>query len=233
MTRRFPGALQFLTILPVPGNTAPASEAAIFFPLVGALIGASAGAVLLTGNALLVIAWLLIVTGCIHEDGLADVADAFRAGRSRERILSILKDSRIGTYGCLALVMSVLIRWQALAQMRTNPVYAMIAALALSRTALVALAAIAPAAGDGLGREFVNGVSGNTALAVVAQAVAIAFLTGWQYATTMILSSAAIVFLARAYFVRRLGGVNGDCLGATCQIVETANLLILTWPRFS
>jgi adenosylcobinamide-GDP ribazoletransferase len=233
MTRRFLGALQFLTILPVPGDTAPASETAIFFPLVGALIGASAGVVLLTGNAVLVIAWLLIVTGCIHEDGLADVADAFRAGRGRERILAILKDSRIGTYGCLALVMSVLIRWQALAQMRTNPVYGMIAALALSRTALVALASIAPAAGEGLGREFVNGVSGNTALAASAQAVAIAFLTEWRYAAAMILSSAAIVFLARAYFVRRLGGVNGDCLGATCQIVETANLLILTWPRFS
>src|SRR5579862_755051 len=100
MTRRFLGALQFLTILPVPGDTAPASESAVFFPLVGALLGASAAAILLTGNALLAIAWLLIATGCIHEDGLADVADAFRAGRSRERILSILKDSRIGTYGC-------------------------------------------------------------------------------------------------------------------------------------
>jgi len=233
MTRRFLGALQFLTILPIPGDTAPASESAIFFPLVGALIGASAGVVLLTGNALLVIAWLLVVTGCIHEDGLADVADAFRAGRSRERILAILKDRRIGTYGCLALVMSVLIRWQALAQMRANPAYGMIAAVALSRSALVALAAVAPAAGDGLGREFVNGMRRNTVLAAIAQAFAIAFLTGWQCATVMVLSSAAIVLLARAYFVRRLGGVNGDCLGATCQIVETANLLILTWPRFS
>jgi adenosylcobinamide-GDP ribazoletransferase len=233
MIRRFLGALQFLTILPVPGDTVPASESAIFFPLVGALLGASAGLVLLTGNALLVIAWLLIATGCIHEDGLADVADAFRAGRSRERILSILKDSRIGTYGSLALMISVLIRWQALAQIRTNPVYGLIAALALSRTALVALAAIAPAAGDGLGREFVNGMRGNTATAAIGQATAIAFLAGWQYALAMILSSAAIVLLGRAWFVRRLGGVNGDCLGATCQIVETANLLILTWPRFS
>ncbi len=85
MIKRFLGALQFLTILPIPGDTAPASESAIFFPLVGALLGASAGAILLTGNALLVIAWLLIATGCIHEDGLADVADAFRAGRSREK----------------------------------------------------------------------------------------------------------------------------------------------------
>ncbi len=66
-----------------------------------------------------------------------------------------------------------------------------------------------------------------------AQALPIAFLTEWQYATAMVLSSVAIVLLSRAYFVRRLGGVNGDCLGATCQIVETANLLILTWPRFS
>ena len=231
--RRFLGALQFLTILPVPGSTAPASQSAMFFPLVGALLGLSAGLVLVTGNALLVIAWLLIATGCIHEDGLADVADAFRAGRSRERILAILKDSRIGTYGCLALMMSVLIRWQALAQMRTNPVYGLIAALALSRTALVALAGIAPAAGDGLGREFVNGLRASTAAAAIAQATAITLLAGWRYAAAMILSSAAIVLLARAYFVRRLGGVNGDCLGATCQIVETANLLILTWPRFS
>ncbi len=228
------GAVQFLTVLPVGGGAA----AAVFFPFVGVLLGASAGGVVLLGGggslaALLALAYLMMVTGCLHEDGLADVADAVRAGRSREKIMLILKDSRIGTYGGLALIMSVLIRWQALALCRVNPVYGLVAALALSRASLVVLAGIAPSVGGGLGQAFATGISRLVVVGVVAQAVAVAFVAGWRNAVVMVGCSAVVILVARGWFVRRLGGVNGDCLGATCQAVETVNLVILTWqPSF-
>jgi adenosylcobinamide-GDP ribazoletransferase len=237
MTKRFLAALQFLTVLPVPGSTAAPGQAAVFFPLAGALLGASAGAVVLLAKAgwgqplaaLLALAWLLLATGCLHEDGLADVADAVRAGRSREKIQLILKDSRVGTYGALALIASVLLRWQALAQWSVNPVYGLAAALALSRASLVMLAGIAPPAGAGLGKAFAADISKSVLAAVIVQAALLTLMTGWRYALLLMPASAIVVGLARMWFLRRLGGVNGDCLGATCQAVETVSLVILAW----
>jgi adenosylcobinamide-GDP ribazoletransferase len=237
MIRRFMAALQFLTVLPVRGNTATPGQAAMFFPVTGALLGASAGVVFLLASAgfgrsiagLLSVAWLMLATGCLHEDGLADVADAVRAGRSREKILMILKDSRIGAYGALALVVSVALRWQGLAASGINPVWGLAAALALSRAALVVLAAIAPSIGDGLGSAFATEFSRPVLVTVIAQAVMISLVAAWTYSIAMVLATTVVILLARAWFLRRLGGVNGDCLGATCQAVETVNLVILAW----
>jgi adenosylcobinamide-GDP ribazoletransferase len=222
--KRLLGALQFLTVAPIHGLTASPGESAIFFPLVGALLGATGGGALwLAGTmvgrslgALLAVAWLLAATGCLHEDGLADIADAVRAGRTREKMMQILKDSRIGTYGAVALILSTTVRWQAMAQTRVNPVAGLAAALALSRASLVGLAAIAAPAGTGMGRAFA--ADSHATLSLVAlQTMAI------------LAASATTVVLARAYFTLRLGGVNGDCLGATCQVVEAVNLVILAW----
>ena len=79
-------------------------------------------------GALLALGGLLAVTGCLHEDGLADVADAVRAGRSQQKMREILKDSRIGTYGAIALMLSIALRWQSMAQITVNPVAGMAAA---------------------------------------------------------------------------------------------------------
>lgn len=235
--QRFLGAVQFLTLLPIGRHTSSPGDAALFFPLIGALLGAAAGALLqivrtVLGQsigALIAIIFLIVITGGLHEDGLADVADAFRAGRTREKIMLILKDSRIGSYGGLALIVSVLVRWQALASSQANVVLGLAAALALSRTSLVIAASISPPVGDGLGLAFANSISRAVAIAVVVEGVAIALACGWQLGAAMALASVAVIFLARTYFVRRLGGVNGDCLGAVCQSVETVNLLLLAW----
>jgi adenosylcobinamide-GDP ribazoletransferase len=238
MTGRFLGALQFLTVFPVHRSTPSPGEAAVFFPVIGALLGAFTGGALLVFTAgvgrplgsLLALALLLILTGCLHEDGLADVADAVRAGRTRERMLEILKDSRIGTYGAIALILSIGLRWQSLTQ-AANPVYGLAAALTLSRTSLIALAALAPPVGSGLGQAFAAALSGATPAATVTLAVVICALMGlvtpWQTIAAMMVSTAAVVLMSRWYFTRRLGGVNGDCLGATCQAVEMVNLVIL------
>ncbi len=240
MIRRFFGALQFLTLLPLPGATTSPGQAAVFFPIVGALLGAFAGAWLLAFNifltrslsALLALAILLIATGCLHEDGLADVADAVRAGRTREKMLAILKDSRIGTYGAVALVVTIGIRWQAMAAV-ANPIAGLGAAIVLSRASLVMLAGIAPSIRPGMGSEFAVGCTRGVIEMVVAQVfiavLAAAWFIGIWHALAMLTASLLIVLLARHFFLRRLGGVNGDCLGATCQVVETINLVILSW----
>ena len=228
MIRRFLGAVQFLTIIPTPASTALPGASAAFFPVVGALLGASAG-VICQYSPLFAIIWLVTITGCLHEDGLADVADALRAGRTREKMLSILKDSRIGTYGAMALIVSFTTRWHALSLGVAKPIASLAAIIGLSRSALVILAALSPPVGTGMGEAFVAACTKNVLLIVLAQALAAAVFLGWQYGTATL----AVIFLARLYFLHRLGGVNGDCLGATSQVVEIVCFTLLAWrPSF-
>src|SRR4051794_5626236 len=121
--------------------------------------------------ALLAISGLVAMTGALHEDGLADVADAFRAGRSRERIMIILKDSRIGAYGALALIVSFALRWQSLVGFQVNAALGLAVSLAVSRSVLVLLAFLAPSVGAGLGVSFASFLSERIVVAVLAQAV--------------------------------------------------------------
>jgi len=236
--KRLLGAVQFLTILPVRGSTAAPGASAVWFPLVGAAVGASAGMVLLAARqalppgvaAGLALAWLILITGGLHEDGLADVADALRAGRTRARMLEILKDSRIGAHGALALLLSVGLRWQAISSLAVHPVAALAAAAALSRAALIAVAFWTEPAGDGLGRGFRASLTAPATGFAFLQGVAAAMLCGPRAAAWLLALALVVAAAARAYFTRRLGGVTGDCLGAVCQVCETGFLLVLTCP---
>ena len=240
MIRRFLGAVQFLTVFPILGRTTAPGKAAVFFPLIGAILGCVAGALFLALQrlfdssiaGLVAVAALIGMTGALHEDGLADCADALRAGRSREKMMAILKDSRIGTYGAVALIVFVALRWQAIMRLTGNVMLDLTASLALSRSAIVLMAFCTPAAGEELGAAFTSLLSRRTVAAIAAQALLFALLCGRRGA--LILPASVITFvLARSYFLRRLGGVNGDCLGATCQMVETVNLLVLAWRHSS
>ena len=236
IVRGFLTALQFLTLIPVSGSTGEGlGKAAPAFPLVGAALGFFAGVIVLTLSphlgssiaALLALTFLTVITGGLHEDGLADVADAFRAGSSPQRILEILKDSRIGTYGGLALIVTFLLRWQSLVDVHAHQWEKLSAACALSRGAMVALGGMSKSVDGGLGANFIQSLTpatvGLTVLIAASIAVALTQLTG----LLMVIVTGLTVLVARTYFHKRLGGVNGDCLGATCQLVETLNLLLL------
>ena len=225
----FRAAIRFLTILPVRGGDAPPGQAAAFFPLVGAMLGAAGAGVYLLEEkafpisfaALATVAFWIAISGVLHEDGLADVADAVRAGRTRERVLSILKDSRIGTYGAVAILLSVLARWQALEYLATpRVVETLIAAQAVPRAAIVAMAWCSRPAGSGLGYALASTLSTPAAMAAIAQGAAAALLCGWRPGLAMIAGSVLIVQASRGWFCVRLGGVNGDCLGFTEQLIE-------------
>ncbi|MDZ4798973.1 MAG: adenosylcobinamide-GDP ribazoletransferase, partial [Bryobacteraceae bacterium] len=129
MIPRLLGAIQFLTIIPVRTQTANPGQSALFFPLVGAALGIAGACALIASRgylpwslaSLLVLALWSLITGGLHEDAVADVADAVRAWRTPEHIHAILKDSRIGAHGATALIFLLLIRWQALAAITADP----------------------------------------------------------------------------------------------------------------
>ncbi len=233
--RDIAAAFGLLTRLPV-GAVPPRSEGAWAWPLTGLAVGfAAAGAGLgarhLLGlpadlAALASLAVGALLTGGLHEDGLADCADGFWGGRTRLRRLEIMKDSRIGSYGVLALILVTLFRWQALAALLAEPGFAgaVIAAACLSRAPMAALSALLPnARGTGLSAA-VGRATPAAAVLAAGLALALALAATGPAALAMVLTvaltSLALALLARA----KIGGQTGDVLGAAQQLSEAAAL---------
>jgi adenosylcobinamide-GDP ribazoletransferase len=215
-------AVAFLTVLPVGGGRL-SPRAALFFPLVGAAIGALVGVVAI--NAIvpplvaggLAVALELLLTGALHVDGLADSADGLGA-RDRERALAIMRDHSIGAYGAAALTLDLVVKAAALGA--SDSLLAIVAAYALSRAAPLTLAAALPyARAEGTGRAL-DRLPPWIAVAGTAPAVALAALAPLTIAAAVI-ATAAVWWLAR----RRLQGVTGDVLGAAVELTATAALV--------
>jgi adenosylcobinamide-GDP ribazoletransferase len=232
--RTFLAAISFLTIIPVTSKVPP-GRAAMFFPLVGAMLGAAGAGLLIAASlvlppslaALIAVAFWTVISGVLHEDGLADVADAMRAGRTREKMLAVLKDSRIGTYGAVAIVLSLVARWQALEHVPAARILLVcIVAQAVPRAAMVALAWLSRPSGDGLGLAFSSSLTTTGALIAIAQGIVASMLLGWRPGLLILAGAYLIVRGARTYFYKRIGGVNGDCLGATEQLLEIFILIL-------
>jgi adenosylcobinamide-GDP ribazoletransferase len=176
---------------------------------------------------LIAVTFWTLLSGVLHEDGLADVADAMRAGRTREKMLAILKDSRIGTYGAVAIVLSLVARWQALQYIPARRTLVVcIIAQTVSRAAMVALAWLSRPSGDGLGLAFSSSLTTTGALIAIAQGLIASMLLGWRPGLLILAGAYVIVRGARTYFYKRIGGVNGDCLGATEQLLEIFILIL-------
>ncbi len=219
-------ALQFLTVLPVRSETR--EYGAVWFPLVGCFLGLIAAAALyLPLGAIWALVIVTALTGGLHEDGLADVCDAVRAYRTRERMMEILHDSRIGAHGALALVLSVLLRWQAIDHLTGNPWIRLPIALGISRGMMVLLAAITPSARPGLGEQFHGSLTKQIVWVTLGQMVVLAALE-WRAALWLIPLQVLLFFTVRQWFLKRLGGVTGDCLGFECQVTEAVSLTLFT-----
>jgi adenosylcobinamide-GDP ribazoletransferase len=238
LQREIGTALVFLTRLPIRlDEPLTLSAAARGFPLAGAVVGGIGAAVLIVGQwaglpspaaALLAIGAVLAATGALHEDGLADSADGLFSGAARERVLEIMRDSRIGTFGALALILSVGLRTTALAALLDGAA-ALIAVHALSRAWLPALMRWdTPARRDGLavaaGRPEAEAVYWAAGLGLVIAVLSLGIAAGLIAATVSLLAAWAVAALAR----RRLGGYTGDTLGAAEQAAEIGALLALT-----
>ncbi|WP_207456967.1 adenosylcobinamide-GDP ribazoletransferase [Azospirillum sp. SYSU D00513] len=239
-------AVVFMTRLPLRLRGAPAEGAQArsmgWFPLVGAgvgLLGGGVHALALLANlpplaaALLALAAMAWATGALHEDGAADVADGFGGGRDRTRKLEIMRDSRVGSYGVLAIVFSVGIRAAALAALAgpLEAVLALAASGALSRGGMAVMARLmAPARADGLAARQGRPGTGTVALSLALSAAIATAALGM--AAPAALAAAALGGWAVAALARRqIGGHTGDVFGAAQQVAEAAVLLTLTALR--
>lgn len=233
MIARFLGAVQFLTIIPVRAETALPGQCALFFPLVGALAGAAAGLLLqhAPSGAVLVLIFLVLLGGGLHEDGLADIFDALRSYRTRDTMLRILKDSRIGAHGAMALTLSLVLRWQALSGILVDPVPALAASQAIPRAALVALAWTSRPVPGGSGAYLCATMTSSIALGAIFQGAAFAAFLGWKLAILSIGGSVLLLRVLWIWFHARLGGINGDCLGATAVIIECYVFVLFACQR--
>jgi adenosylcobinamide-GDP ribazoletransferase len=252
--RRQPAALltaiQFLTRIPIPGRFVPSSEepavllraSVMYFPLVGSLVGAATAAVIL-GAALLWPVWVAVLiglafeallTGAFHEDAVADFCDAFGGGWSRADILRILKDSRIGSFGALGLMIAVLLRASGLVALEPEQLLPVaVASSALGRWVMLVVMAMLPPVPDraSLARDVGQQLT-------VKEVFFGSFLTlpgviAWGMAAPYRFAASVLALFIFAgafalYVRRRLGGVTGDCLGCACYIGQVLVLLAAT-----
>jgi adenosylcobinamide-GDP ribazoletransferase len=244
----FLSAIQFMTRIPVPSQPYEVdslSRAVKFFPFVGVVVGGSAALLhmLLAPHlprpiaALLVVVYLVLVTGCLQEDGLADVADGFGGGRSREQILLILRDSRIGSYGGAALTLSLLGRVLLLSSIPIKLVAPyLITAHVLCRWTTLPLSYVLPAARpgtaegvDGQGARIAKLTSTGTLIGGTIFSFAVAAMLLRTQAIAPIVVAMALTLLAGLYYKRRIGGITGDCFGATIQLAEIGVYLCGAW----
>jgi adenosylcobinamide-GDP ribazoletransferase len=245
----FFGAVRFFTRLPVPAWVGHSSEAlnrsARYFPAVGLLIGGIGGLVYVAATylwaqpvaVLLSMAATIHATGAFHEDGLADTVDGLGGGWEKPRILEIMKDSRVGSYGVVAMVLALLGKFTLLNSLDGALVpCALLAGHAVSRFCSTALLATMDYVREDLlakAKPLATRISGGEMLvALLFAGVSLAWLPTEKALAGCVLAALATLWLA-AKFRRWLGGYTGDCLGATQQVSEIAFYLglLAVWPR--
>ena len=235
----------FMSRLPVGavGQVADGAlaRAAVLFPIVGLVIGGLGGlplwlahmvglpSILAAGIGL---GGVIVLTGALHEDGLADTADGLGLHREPAQALEIMRDSRIGTFGVLALIFAIAFRWGAIAFLTASaPVLGIIAIVigsTISRAYLPAMMALLPPArDDGMSRSAGRPSSTQWIAAAVLGVGVTAALLDWRTAVAVVLASALVVAVFGGFVKSRLGGQTGDTLGAAQQIGEVVALLAI------
>jgi adenosylcobinamide-GDP ribazoletransferase len=229
-------AVAFLTILPVRlrGDVPPLGAAASWFAVVGAVVGVVAGGVGYlarptfgpTVAAVLSVTVLIALTGALHQDGLADCADGLGVRSDRERRLRVMRDSAIGTFGGLALMLWLLLVVTVLAELPRNDAFdGLVVATATARAAaLLHTSATVPARLEGLGAGFTVATQAVVAAGVSAAAIDLV-LVGPAPAAMAVAVAAAVALLIAGWARVALGGRTGDTIGATVALAEAAVLL--------
>jgi len=228
-------AVAFLTRVPIRhGEEIAMGRVARWFPVVGAGVGVLSAAVLAASreilsnqvSAVLAVITGVLVTGGFHHDGLADSADGLVGGWSPEQRRQILKDSRHGTYGVLALVLQIVLQVSVLADLDTRKaVCAVVLMHCLGRAAAVSVMHAGNGITEGLGANYVAGVRKLDMSIALGLGVVFGFVVaGWQGLVPFVVAL-VVARLGVTYAVKRIGGIVGDVLGGVEQISESAVLL--------
>ena len=232
-------ALQFMTRLPVPGDLPFDDDrlfkAARYYPLVGLVVGGIGGLVLylsalvlpMSAAVILSVIATVYVTGAFHEDGLADTADGLGGGGTKERALEIMRDSRVGSYGAVSLVLALGLKAALLSGV--TPGFAVLLLLsghAVSRFSAVQVMATTEYARVEGAKFAAPSISRETYRIALLQSAGVLFVLGigwgWLLALTGALAVAAVTVFMRARLKARLGGYTGDTMGAVQQVSELA-----------
>jgi len=241
MIREFLAAIAFLTRFPVlpdrPFNAREVARSARWFPLVGLAIGfallstARATALLFPAlvAALIVVVVHMALTGALHMDGLADMADGFGGGHSKENVLRIMRDHAIGTYGAVALILAVGVKAACIAafiESSRRPEHYLVLAPTLGRWSAVLMSVLQPYARSDM-EAGISALIGRSELmvATVLTVTASTLLSGWS-GLVVVLVATAVTIAVSVYCRYRIGGITGDTIGGNCQIVEVVTLLI-------
>jgi adenosylcobinamide-GDP ribazoletransferase len=232
----FLAALRFLTIIPIPGrrghSSADLAGSLWYFPLVGLLLGVMSAAIFWAAAphlprlvaAVLAVAVLLAWSGGLHLDGVADCADGFFSARSRERMLEIMRDSRIGSMGVVGLVLVLTLKGAALASLPRDHFWRVILLMPLAgRVAILLMLALLPYARPqgGLATVFYSGRKWPAALVGIGVLGVGAWLTAGSVGLLSVGDTLVLLLPFCYYCHAKIGGATGDTLGAACEIGET------------
>ena len=244
--RLFLATLQFMTRIPVPERWTQGlaldnyERGIIGFPFIGLIVGVIGGVVFTLlapwcGVPLAALGYVLalaLVTGAFHLDGLADTCDGVFSARKREQMLEIMRDSRLGTNGGLALIFIVVAKVLVVSELalRDAPMLLMLTAASVAgRTVIVLLMYRQRYAreGNGLGNIYIGKVTGKQTFVTLAGGAILTLLLGQGAALLALVMSMVVVALLATYLRRRLGGQTGDTLGAAAEVGELIFLLAL------
>jgi adenosylcobinamide-GDP ribazoletransferase len=241
MTSTFPLALTFLTKLPWPWRGPAEAESLarsmFWFPWVGALLGlmfwgAWSGLHHILPApvaAALLLAFTVVITGGLHLDGLADTIDGLGGGHTPADALRIMKDSRVGAFGVISLILALLVKFALFLALAptSDRAAALLLYPVLSRWGMVLLAYLSPYARPegGLGQAMTLGVSSRVLASATLSAGVLSLIIFGFAGLVLLAAVGGAVWLGSWYFQRRLGGITGDILGATNEILE---VLVLT-----
>ncbi len=233
--------LAFLTVLPVPrrwcGESGDLERSVVWFPLIGLMIGGliacfdmgvTALLPVLPASVLTVIA-MVAVSGALHLDGLADTADGFLSSRPRERILEIMRDSRVGPMGVLAIVGMLLLKVAVLASLAPAARFGTVLLLPLAgRTApVVMISALGYARENGLVTVFQRKRTMFAPLLTVATLAVAGFLAAGAAGLTAAAAAVGVTAIFALWCRAKIGGYTGDTLGAACELAEVVPALVL------
>ena len=252
--RAFCTGLQFLTRLPIPGRASsdPASfaedsdRALIFFPMIGGFIGGTTAAIFwlcsglwpISVAVLIALSLEALLTGALHEDAVADFCDAFGGGKTREDILRILRDSRIGSFGLVGLSLLLALRGTALVAAGdvTRTVVTLVISGAMGRLALLIMMVHVPPIPkrDGLLNDMSRRVGWSKVLRATTIILPVLALAIWTSPSaslaTVVLLSGFILWFGRL-LRRRLGGSTGDCVGMAGYVIIVVTTLMFSTQR--
>jgi adenosylcobinamide-GDP ribazoletransferase len=235
--RAFLGAIGFLTILPVGEHAVPPARMTPFFPLVGLLLGALIGAFDFVAIywwprpvvGALDVVLLLILTGALHMDGLGDSADGLYGQRSPQKALAIMKDSRVGAMGAIAMAACILLKAAALAALPAPRIVFLLVIPALARsTPLVAMRLLPYGRPEGgTGSAFFQKALRLRDYWALPLVLALGALTGMRLGALLIVFALTLIVVL-SYYRRKLGCITGDMLGALIEVTEACLLLAAT-----